>query len=1106
MAKVKEDLSRVRLEVDGKQAINQLGKLEMEAKQLAIDLKQAKRGTQEYIDTNKKLNQTTAQIKSMRKELGISGMTMSQLARYQRELNKEIQNTATFGTARWKELNREYRRTSDELNRQRQILRGNAGFFSDIKKELKSFAVLAVGALGISELFAGFQNLIKGSADLSDQISDVQKTTELTDAEVNQLMKTFKSFNTRTARTELLKLADEAGKMGKRGIKDIAEYVQQTNELTTALGEDLGENAGLKVAKMAERFNVSMRQIGSGINAVADNTKAQAGFITEFLSRLAGTGNEVGIAAGDILGYGAAIDEMGLNVEMSSTALNGFLIDFTKNTEKYGEAAGYAKGELSKLVGEQGTNTGFLAFLERLREANPEAADFLRKLEELGIDGARGSQVFLALAQNVSQLRDRQALANTEIAKGTSLTEEYNKKNQNFAGNLERIQKWFNGFFINGGVLNALDKFVGKWAEWISIPVSTKIEEERINLQKLYSQILTTNVGSQDRIKLVNELQSLYPGLLGNINAETVNNEELALAVKKVNDQLINKVILQKQDEQIEKRNAEIAEKKMALFEQEDKVRALMIKNAEKYGIEIKAANTLEEQAIQVLQDARAEQEKTTTAKGRLFDSLSEYSHQLREMQNTQLAVNGLEEGGNKLLEQKNKLIERLGINMDELNANQSSGTSEDSSPSIATSTVAPVSDEDAKKAKALLDKLQADWQSYLENIDKLRKDYEIAGLGAEQADLKRVEYQYKALEDELKSHLSKKAISQEEYDKQLAILAQLRLQEEQRITKEYRDKEIEAKTDAEQQILEATASEKELAVIQTNKHYDELIALAQQFGLDTIAIEEARRKALDDVQTRFNKKEVEDAAKIAEAKQMIAQGLSASVGAVIDFIGNKQGELSAFQKILTLVGIGIDSAAALGKVVPLAAEAAAGSGPAAPFVFAGYIASMAATVLGAIAKAKNALSNESVPEWNSESSTDKPSARRRANTPSTPKKSYFWGGYTGDEGIGLGDHYGEFAGAVHKNEYVLPQIVTQDPKVANLLPAIESLRQDRMNGYTSGGLNSGGMGSDPEMKALMREMIAAYQSTKSKKVILVTSELEDHEEEKAMLQDRYSS
>lgn len=45
MSKVKEDKSRVTLEVDGKQAINQLGKLEMEAKQLAIDLKNAKKGT-----------------------------------------------------------------------------------------------------------------------------------------------------------------------------------------------------------------------------------------------------------------------------------------------------------------------------------------------------------------------------------------------------------------------------------------------------------------------------------------------------------------------------------------------------------------------------------------------------------------------------------------------------------------------------------------------------------------------------------------------------------------------------------------------------------------------------------------------------------------------------------------------------------------------------------------------------------------------------------------------------------------------------------------------------------------------------------------------------
>ena len=94
MAK-KEDRSKVTLEVDGNQAINQLGKLEMEAKQLAIDLKEMKRGTKDYVATSKQLKESKAQIEALRKEIGLTGMTMTQLVRYQRDLRKEISNTAT---------------------------------------------------------------------------------------------------------------------------------------------------------------------------------------------------------------------------------------------------------------------------------------------------------------------------------------------------------------------------------------------------------------------------------------------------------------------------------------------------------------------------------------------------------------------------------------------------------------------------------------------------------------------------------------------------------------------------------------------------------------------------------------------------------------------------------------------------------------------------------------------------------------------------------------------------------------------------------------------------------------------------------------------------
>jgi hypothetical protein len=66
----KEDESRVSLTVDGKQAINELGKFEMEAKELTIDMKNAKKGTHDYVNASKRLKEVRSQSEGLMAEIG----------------------------------------------------------------------------------------------------------------------------------------------------------------------------------------------------------------------------------------------------------------------------------------------------------------------------------------------------------------------------------------------------------------------------------------------------------------------------------------------------------------------------------------------------------------------------------------------------------------------------------------------------------------------------------------------------------------------------------------------------------------------------------------------------------------------------------------------------------------------------------------------------------------------------------------------------------------------------------------------------------------------------------------------------------------------------
>jgi hypothetical protein len=335
-------------------------------------------------------------------------------------------------------LKQEYREMNNEVN--------NVNTSS--QKFLTNFKTIASGVIGanlVTGFFMGVRSAIDGSIDAitrrSDEVADIMKTTGLANDEVKALDKQLGSIDTRTGRSELRKLAVEAGKLGNESAEDIKKFVEEANIINVALGEDLGDDAIIQISKASKQFNEGMLNIASGINAVGAASEAQEGYLVDFMARVAPLAQVADLAAGDVLGYAATLDQAGLKVEMSATAINTFYGDFIKNTEEFGKVAGMAKGELEAIAGKDGYNEAFLQMLTQLKDANPEAKDFLARLEEMGINGARGSSVFLSLANNIDNVRANQALANEEIKKGTSVLDEYDIRNENAAANYEKALK-----------------------------------------------------------------------------------------------------------------------------------------------------------------------------------------------------------------------------------------------------------------------------------------------------------------------------------------------------------------------------------------------------------------------------------------------------------------------------------------------------------------------------------------------------------------------------------------------------------------------------------------------------------------------------------------
>jgi TP901 family phage tail tape measure protein len=393
----------------------------------------------------------------------------------------------------------QYRKATVELEAQR----GKVGLLSAAWKSFWQEAkTVAVGVIIGNTLQSALQTvlgyvtgIVTGSAKIADELSDIEKTTGLTNSQVRELNKELGKIDTRTSRADLRKLAAEAGKLGFESAPEILKFVDAADKIRVALKEDLGEEAILDIAKTSKIFGVEMLNMASAINEIGASSSASEAFSVDFIKRTGGVASTVKIAAADILGYSSALEQAGQTTEVSATALNTFFLDFISNSDKFGKAAGFAKGELAGLIGSQGTNEGFLQWLQRLKEANPEAGAFINRLKELGIDGARGSNVMLTLANNIGTVREQQNIANKAISSNSSIMDEFNKKNTNAAANYEKLKKEIAGIFQSETFQRAGEATINIFRRFIQVlkDIPQFIRENRFALLTLVAGILLLN-------------------------------------------------------------------------------------------------------------------------------------------------------------------------------------------------------------------------------------------------------------------------------------------------------------------------------------------------------------------------------------------------------------------------------------------------------------------------------------------------------------------------------------------------------------------------------------------------------------------------------------
>ena len=1017
---VKKDKVQSTILLNTRQAVSELGKLEMEANEVKNAMEGMKEGSDEYVKASKQLQTAKKRIKELREELGLSGMTLGQLVKMQKDLSREIKFTATRGTTQYKKLKREYQEVTAEIRRQRQELRGGASWLDRFRNGLGKLGGLGVAIAGLSwtidGLMQGISTAVQQIGDLSDHISDVQKTTGLTREEVDELTVSLDQLNTRTSREELLGLATIAGKLGVQGKQNIEGFVKAADKLVVALGEDLGGDAEQtikQVGKLVDLFKVKeefgleegLNKVGSTINSLGAASSASEAFLVDFTKRLGGIAPNANIAIADILGLAATLDQLGQTSEVSSTAMSQLLVALGQDMPAFAKIAGIEVAEFSELL-EKDANGALIKVIEGAKSTRNGLAGMAETLNALGVDGSRAAAVVGVLSNNVDLLKEQQALANREFEAGTSILNEFNTKNENFAAKIEKLQKKLKAIFVNSTLMKGLEFFVDGLNELFKVTETTTqaISKETAEMNSLFAIIKDANVETTVRKQAIEKLNTAYGAYLPKLLTEKDALNEIEEAQAHANRALIQNIILKKEKEKVEQAVIKQLESQKSILsdlQKEQKELSLFEDLLNKKRTAFEADREAGKLSVLDITEGTREMDQLQANIDLAQARIAELN-QASQIVASSASIDFIRMETDRMLKAFGLARKRI---VKETTADLA----------IDTKSALPITSGDPSDEQKKIDAILKKWERFNQKMDEMRQEREIALLDEDVQEMARIDSKYNAMLQQAEElYLQEKALyTKSEADKE-----------------RNRDKlaELDRRyTETAKGIWELFAMEQE--EFQRQQH-EKLVQEHQEY-----------LKKIEQEEKEANARKLQEQKEVFDAQMGLLQAYSDLAGATNELVA-LQGEKGAtFAKQLAVFQLALDTATAISSAIAGASAAAAAGGPAAPFLLGGYITSMVATVVAGVAKAKKLLAQE---------------------PPEAPK--YAKGGYT--VGYGQKDSTGyKPAGIVHEGEYVVPKwLLTQNSYVADQVAMIEALRLRRPNFATGGPVETAAPMAKPSM------------------------------------------
>lgn len=356
-----------------------------------------------------------------------------QMTKKAKELKTQLESVRAEGAAQESWINR----LADKFNRMQTL----------------AFSLIA----SLTGLTLTMRKSTQDFLDMDSAMANVTKYTGQTMEEVKEMNRSFQKMDTRTSREELNGLAAAAGRLGITSEAAIKEFVDGSDKIRVALGDDLGENAVDQIGKLAQMFGEdktrglrgAMLATGSAVNELAQNSSASAAYMVDFTAQLSGVAIQAGITQSEMLGLASALDQNQQEAATSATVFSQLITKMFQEPARFAKIAGLEVKEFSRIMKED-ANTGLIKFLESMRSKG--GFDAMAPLfQEMKLDGTRAVGVLSSVASHLDQVRQAQALAFQAYEDGTSVINEFNVQNNTEQAQLDKAKKKFHELSVELG-------------------------------------------------------------------------------------------------------------------------------------------------------------------------------------------------------------------------------------------------------------------------------------------------------------------------------------------------------------------------------------------------------------------------------------------------------------------------------------------------------------------------------------------------------------------------------------------------------------------------------------------------------------------------------